>query len=285
MTHGREQSRVGRVRTLVRQYPTTTFFLFTFLITWAVWVPNALDPDSFAGTLAWFWTYGPAAAAVIVAAIVGNLRDLGARLVRWRVGWRWYAVVLLGPAAFYAAVAALHAGFGWSGEFAQPDALRASLASLVPLFLLLALTDGLGEEPGWRGFALPRLLQRTSRLNASLLLGVVWAVYHLPLFWTVGSAKYGESFLILLVELPAMSVLYTWVFEHTAGSALLAILFHASWSAWWSVFAVSADGADSLRSTLVILLLKWALAAAVAVSWLRRTHKASDEMQRVADGS
>jgi hypothetical protein len=177
--------------------------------------------------------------------------------------------VLLGPAAFYAAVAALHAGFGWTGEFAQPDALRASLASLVPLFLLFALTDGLGEEPGWRGFALPRLLEPTSRLNASLLIGVVWAVYHLPLFWTAGSAKYGEPFLILLVELPAMSVLYTWVFQHTAGSALLAILFHASGSAWFSVFTVSA-GADNLRSTLVMLLLKWALAAAVAVSWLRQ---------------
>jgi hypothetical protein len=74
------------------------------------------------------------------------------------------------------------------------------------------------------------------------------------------------------VELPAMSVLYTWVFQHTAGSALLAILFHASWSAWWSVFTVSAIEADSLRSTLVILALKWALVAAVAVSWLRQVQ-------------
>jgi hypothetical protein len=71
MTHGREQPRVGRVRALVLQYPTTTFFLLTFLITWAVWVPNVLAPDSFAGILALFGTYGPAAAAVIVAAIVG----------------------------------------------------------------------------------------------------------------------------------------------------------------------------------------------------------------------
>ena len=272
MTHGIEQSRVGPVRALVGKYPTTTFLLFTFLITWAVWVPNVLAPESLAGTLAWFWTYGPAAAAVIVAAIAGSLRELGARLVRWRVGWRWYAVVLLGPAAFYAAVAALHAGFGWTGKLAQPDVLRVSLASLVPLFLLFALTDGLGEEPGWRGFALPRLLERTSRLNASLLIGVVWAVYHLPLFWTVGRPLYGQPFLILLVELPAMSVLYTWVFQHTAGSALLAILFHASGSAWWSVFVatVSAAEADSLRSILIVVLLKWLLAAAVAVSWLRQ---------------
>jgi CAAX protease family protein len=89
-------------------------------------------PYSFAGTLALFWTYGPAAAAVIVAAIVGSLSDLGARLVRWRVGWQWYVVVLLGPAAFYAAVTVLHAVFGWAGELGQPNALRVSLVSLVP---------------------------------------------------------------------------------------------------------------------------------------------------------
>ena len=272
MTERREQSGAGSVRALIRQHSTTTFFLFTFLITWAVWVPNVLAPDSFVGTLAAYWTYMPAVAAVIVAAIVGSLRDLGARLVRWRVGWRWYAVVLLGPAAFYAAVAAVHVGFGWSGEPDQPNALRAALIGLLPLFLVFILTDGLGEELGWRGFALPRMLKRTGPMLASLVLGVIWALYHLPLFWTVGRPLYGESFLILLVELPAMSVLYTWVFQHTAGSALLAILFHASGSAWWSVFVatVSAAEADSLRSTLVILLLKWLLAAAVAVSWLRQ---------------
>jgi hypothetical protein len=94
-------------------------------------------------------------------------------------------------------------------------------------------------------------------------------LWHLPLFWTVGPPLYGEPFLIMLVELLAMSVLYTWVLQHTAGSGLLAILFHASWSAWWSVFTVSAAEANCLRS-MVVLALKWALAAAVAVSWLRQ---------------
>jgi hypothetical protein len=167
MTHGREQPRVGRVRALVLQYPTTTFFLLTFLITWAVWVPNVLAPDSFAGILALFGTYGPAAAAVIVAAIVG----------------------------------------------------------LVAPFPLL---DG-----------------RQGCLR--------------------------ELFVIMLVELPAMSVLYTWVFQHTAGSALLAILFHAS----WNLFSVGAAHADTVRSALVILLLTWVLAGAVAVYWLRQGHTAS----------
>lgn len=189
MTSGREQSRVGRVRALARPYPTITFFVLTFLITWALWVPRVLAPESVAATLALLGTWGPAIAAVIVAALLGNLRDLGARLVRWRVGWQWYAVVLLGPAAFYAAVVALDI------------------------------------------------------------------------------QSYGESFPVMLVELPAMSVLYTWVFQHTAGSALTAILLHASGS-WWRLFTVSATEADA--PVLIVVLLKWLLAAAVAVSWLRQ---------------
>ena len=269
MTHGREQSRVGRVRALARQYSTTTFFVLTFLITWALWVPRVLAPESVAATLALFGTWGPAIAAVIVAALVGKLRDLGARLVRWRVGWQWYAVVLLGPAAFYAAVVVLNMAFGSSDDLASPNVVGV-VSGLLPFFVVLVLTDGLGEETGWRGFALPRLLDRTGPLPASLFLGVMWAVWHLPLFWTVGNQSYGESFLVMLVELPAMSVLYTWVFQHTAGSALIAILFHASWS-WWYLFTLSAMAAD--LPVLVVVLLKWLLAAAVAVSWLRRTDK------------
>lgn len=291
MTYAREPrtSRPARtvgVRAIVRRYPTTTFFLLAFLVTWAVWVPNVLAPDSVAGTLAPFWTYGPATAAVIVAALTGTLRDLGARLVRWRVGWQWYAVVLLGPAAFYATLAALHAVFGWSGELDQPNGLRAALIGFLPLFLTLVLTDGLGEETGWRGFALPRMLERTGPMLASLVLGVVWALWHLPLFWTVGNPNYGEAFVIMLIELPAMSVLYTWLFQHTAGSALLAILFHASGSvAVITLSTVSAVETDTVRSTVVDLVLKWVLAGAVGVYWMRRSRTADVVTQRPPGGA
>lgn len=262
----------SRVRATARRYPTSTFIVLTFLITWGLWVPRILAPDSFADTLAGLGTYGPAIAAVIVAALSGTLRDLGARLVRWRVGRRWYAVVLLGPAAFYAVLLALDVVLGSSDDLVQPNVVRV-VSGLVPFFVVLLLTDGLGEEIGWRGSALPQLLNRTGPLPASLLLGVVWAAWHLPLFWTVGNPNYGESFLIMLVTLPAMSVLYTWLFQHTAGSTLIAILFHASGSCWY-LLAVSATGADTVRSDLAGLLLKWLLAGLVAVSWLRRARTA-----------
>jgi uncharacterized protein len=264
----------GWLRATARRYPTSTFFVLTFLITWGLWVPRILAPDSLADPIADLGTYGPAIAAVIAAALTGNLRDLGARLVRWRVGWLWYALVLLGPAAFYAVLVALAAALGSSDDLVQPNVFQV-VSGLAPFFVVLLLTDGFGEETGWRGFALPRLLARTGPLPASLLLGVVWAAWHLPLFWTVGNPNYGGSFLIMLVSLPAMSVLYTWLFQHTAGSTLIAILFHASGS-WWLLLAISATGAETVRSDLAALLLKWLLAGLVIASWLRSGRRHAD---------
>jgi uncharacterized protein len=121
-----------------------------------VWAPRILAPDSVADPLADLRTYGPVIAAVIAAALIGNLRDLGARLVRWRVGPQWYALVLLGPAAFYAVLVALDVALGSSNDLVQPNVFRV-VSGLVPFFAVLLLADGLGEETGWRGFALPRL--------------------------------------------------------------------------------------------------------------------------------
>jgi membrane protease YdiL (CAAX protease family) len=180
----------------------------------------------------------------------------------------------------------LQALFGWSVRLDQPDAVRAGLIGLLPLFVVLVMTDGLGEETGWRGFALPRMLERAGPIVASLVLGVIWALWHLPLFWTVGNPNYGRSFVLLLLELPAMSVLYTWLFQHTAGSAFLAILFHASGSvALLTLSTVSSVETDSVRFTVLGLALKWVLAGAVGVYWMRRPRTADVAAQRPPGGA
>jgi uncharacterized protein len=99
-------------------------------------------------------------------------------------------------------------------------------------------------------------------MAASLFLGLVWAVWHLPLFWTAGSALDDASPWVLILELPAVAVLYTWVFRRTRGSVLLAIGFHAS----WNLCTVSAAVAvvEQWRVGVVILGLTWMLAAAAA---------------------
>jgi uncharacterized protein len=183
---------------LIRRYRLATFFLLAFGLTWLVWVPRAMASQGLLATdlpivVGQAWSWGPAVAALLAASLTGGraaVRDLGTRLVRWRVGWRWYAVVLAGPPAFSLAVAGVYAALGGSWATAVPRAFVGDLRVLVPFFLVLALTDGLGEELGWRGYALPRLLARHGALAASLFLGLIWALWHLPLFWVEGAALY-----------------------------------------------------------------------------------------------
>jgi membrane protease YdiL (CAAX protease family) len=239
------------------------FLALAFVLTWGVWVPRALEST---GTLDSRWAtelgagypYGPALAAVLTAAWVGRpaLRDLAGRLTRWRVGGRWWALVLAGPAALWPATAGLHVLLGGDWSDVRPQAVDAGPAGLAALFVVLALTDGLGEEVGWRGCALPRLLRRTGPVAASLLLGVVWAVYHAPLYWTDGATLQGRPVWVLLVSLPAVAVLYTWVFSRTGGSVLPAIALHAA----LSLFAVplpsaGADWQPYLLSTGLLVAL------------------------------
>jgi membrane protease YdiL (CAAX protease family) len=215
----------------IRSRPLIAFFMLAFGITWAVWVPRAVGIP--VGAVGQLWTWVPAVAALLAAALTGGrgaLRDLGARLVRWRVGWRWYLVVVLGPAAFSVAVALLYALMGGSFAAATPPALRGETPLVIlPLFLVvLFVTDGVGEELAWRGFALPRLLASYNALVASLTLGVLWALWHLPLVWTEVAPLYQQPVWLLLLDMTAKSILYTREFLHTRGSVLLAALLHAT---------------------------------------------------------
>jgi membrane protease YdiL (CAAX protease family) len=250
---------------VIRRYPLVTFFLLVFGITWIVWVPRAAGAQLSVVGQAWTWV--PAIAALLAAALTGGrdaVRDLGVRLVRWRVGWQWYLVVILGPAVFSLAVAGAYVLLGGSWSAAAPSALREGPLVFLPLFLvILALTDGLGEELAWRGFALPRLLSRHNALVASVILGVLWALWHLPLAWTEGAPMYQQPVWLFLVDITAKSVLFTWVFLHTRGSVLLAILLHGA----TNLFAVSPPltGTGDLTLLLLAAAAKWLLVAVVIV--------------------
>ena len=148
------------------------FALLAIAVTWVVWIPRALAPDQDGAIVAVgnAWTYGPAIAAVLAAALTtgrAGLRELGRRLTRWRVGPVWWAVVLLGPAALWLVVLGVHVALGGSADEARPLAVEAGAASVLPLLLLLCLTDGVGEETGWRGYALPRLLEELKPVPAA----------------------------------------------------------------------------------------------------------------------
>lgn len=173
-------------------------------------------------------SFGPAAAAVIVSAVAAGragLRELFAPLLRWRFGLLRWGVALLGPAALVALSVGLHAAAGGRVLPVAPvDAGQIVLLGIVLLFV----GGPVGEEIGWRGYALPGLLERMGPVAASLVLAGMWAVWHLPLFWLPGAAQEGSSIPLFVAMVAACSILTTWVYLATSRSLLAAVLFHHS---------------------------------------------------------
>jgi membrane protease YdiL (CAAX protease family) len=147
------------------------------------------------------------------------------RLVAWRVATRWYvfaltyiAAVKLTAAVLLRLTTGVWPTFGKSAWYVL---LGATLAS--------ALSGGqIGEELGWRGYALPRLANHFGMLVASLILGLLWASWHLPLFYVLGGDTVGQSFPLYLLQVTAVSVAMAWLYWKTNGSLLLTMLFHAA---------------------------------------------------------
>jgi uncharacterized protein len=251
-------------RISLHRYDTLVFYLLTLALTWVVWVPRAMGvPVGVAGRL---WTWIPAIAALACAALMdgrAGVRDLGRRLVLWRVRWWWYPVVLVGPLVFSLIAAGIAVLVGEPWIAVRPAALGLSIPALVLTFLILMLTDGLGEELGWRGYLLPRLLGRYRAIPASLILGFGWWMWHLPLVWTAGAAIEGQPPWLLLADLLAKSLIFTYVFLGTRGSVLFVIMLHASTNLFVVSPAVTSDG--DLALPLVALALKWVLAVALFI--------------------
>ncbi|WP_197429820.1 CPBP family intramembrane glutamic endopeptidase [Auraticoccus cholistanensis] len=249
--------------TALRRHPVVTFCVLGFGLTWLVWVPRALGVP--VGVLDQLSTWFLAVGAVLAAVLTGGrpaLADLGRRLLRWRVCWVWYAVVLLGPALLSLLVAGVVVLLRGSWTAAAPSPLvQGSWVLLATFLLVVVLTDGLGEEVAWRGFLLPRLLERLTPTRASLVLGPTWAAWHLPLLWTEGRVLHQQPFWLLLLDITAKSVLFTWVFLRTDGSVLLAVLLHAASNVFVVSPTVPADG--DLTLPLVALAVKWVLVVVV----------------------
>ncbi|HEU5483288.1 MAG TPA: CPBP family intramembrane glutamic endopeptidase, partial [Microlunatus sp.] len=177
------------------------------------------------------------------------------------VAWWWYAVVLLGPVAFAFAAAAVGVLLARPWATVEPRMLTGGWPDVLIFLLVLVITDGLGEEIAWRGYALPRMLARFSPALASLGLGAFWWFWHLPLLLGRGAPLTGTPVWLLLGDLLAMSVIVTAVFLHTRGSVLLAVLLHASTNLAAVSPRVGPEG--DLLLPLVVLSMKVVLAAVI----------------------
>jgi uncharacterized protein len=251
---------MNAVTSLVRRSPLVSFFVLTYALSWGLGALFAgvplIAPDRLFGA-------GPLVAALLVAAVAegrAGLRDLGRRLVRWRVGLRWYAVVLVLPVVLVGVTVALIPMFGGTALDWTKRPELAPTALLLVILLLVPLAVPLGEEVGWRGFALPRLLAVRSPLTATLILGVIWSLWHLPVVLDKPDLRVPAPFFLAVIPL---AVLFTWLFLHTRGSLLIAVLFHAWYDLvlmypldviarsdyarmWWLLFAVQSIVAVSV---------------------------------------
>ncbi len=248
---------------VTRRHPLITFFALAYGLSW--W-PSLIDPHS-------ILPLGPLAAAVMVLAVTGGwpaVRRFFRAILAWRVALPWYLFVLGLPAALAAAAAAMNPLFG----AALPALDRmAPFGELLPTFGLLFLFIGLGEEPAWRGFALPALARERSMLAAALMLAAFHAIWHLPLFGLEYTADNAAPWLL---SLTAFSVLTAWLYTRTAGNLLLPALFHASvnTSARY-VFPSLYTGDDLIRLHWIWAAL-WCAAALVPAVRLWSAGRARD---------
>jgi uncharacterized protein len=198
------------------------------------------------------------------------------RMVRWRVGLGWYAVALLLPVGLALGATVLNVLLG---ARAPSSVELGSWPSLFVVFALILLIPGLGgawEEPGWRGYALPRLQTGRSALFASLLLGVLIVGWHLPLM-VVGQVHYSDIVLIM-----GAVVIFNWVFNNTNGSVLIIMLMHASNNTIsGSFFSPMFSGTDSVRQSWLLAVVWCVVAIAVVIvarpKHLSRKHKKQEE--------
>jgi uncharacterized protein len=228
------------------RYPLTCFFVMAYAFSWIVWSPWVLGQDG-AGllpirippTLSGYLNaaailLGPTLAALIMTAAnegKAGVRRLLSRLVLWRVGIQWYVFALLGiPLIMLLGTMVYARDLPNLGALEGP---RYLLSYLKTYILVVVLGGPLFEEPGWRGFALPRLQRLHGPLLGSLILSVLWALWHLPEFlvpsWASSSGGGGILGITLFtLTVITFTIVITWVFNNTRASLLLAILLHAS---------------------------------------------------------
>jgi len=245
----------SRLLSVVKRHPIVTFFVLTYAIGWGL-IP--------------FWTFqagSPFIAALIVVPLtqgVAGLKELGLRMIRWRVRWYWYVVAIGVPLAVIGLTVGLNVALGASA----PSMVQYSSVSTILLMFAIRLVnpgDGpLGEEPGWRGFALPGLQSTLSPLLSTLILGVLVTVWHVPLLFLEEGLLRPSIIAGFLLGTFAVTFFYTWLFNHTGGSVLLSIVSHSAQGTiqlggLWSV------GADFAQANLIFGLMGSALAIGLVV--------------------
>ena len=260
----------GRLTTWTRAHPLSAFALLAYALSWGYWLPLVLTGQvvrrgstitQFPGLL------GPVIAAFIVTAVVDGrqgVRDLARRVVRWRVPWRWWLIAVGSPLALVAValvVMAIGPGLPDLRDFGR----MAGLPEWGVLFVWLAfvVVNGLGEESGWRGYALPQLRRRHGMLTASLLLVPIWqaGIRHCSSSWRATA-----TLVLSASRFPGRpgcgSVVLAWLYE----SAFSSVLIVAVWHGTYNLTVATAAGSGMVAA----VVSTGVMVGAVVIAWRNR---------------
>jgi hypothetical protein len=225
----------------VRRHPIITFFVLTYAIGWGC-IP--------------FWTFmagSPFIAAFIVILLTqgwAGLRELGSRMIRWRVRWYWYVAAIGLPLAVLLLTAGLNVALGAS---APSLASYGSVSTILLVFAVRLVNPGdgaLGEEPGWRGFALPGLQSTLSPVVSTFILGMLVTGWHVPILFLEEGGLQPSIIVGYLLGSLAVTFWYTWLFNRTGGSALMTLVSHAA-QGTITIGGLWSAGADFAQANLL----------------------------------
>jgi uncharacterized protein len=276
----------------IRRHPLVAFLVLAFGLTWAIMVPLVLGSYGLVPfpeflPLLVVMGYGPTFAALLVTGALGGrpaVRALLGRMLLWRVGWRWWAVTLFLNAGVVLGALGLYALLG-NPPHPLPALGPVLLVDIVVTFLISGLING--EEIGWRGFATPRLLERYGVPGTVALLGALETLFHLPIFFNNGASaaggQNGTPFLAFLATVILLVFLFTWLYQHTRGSLLIATAFHASANTWTTVLAIpSTSPTFAWLMVAAELVAVGMVLAATGTRWLARRRPACESATATA---
>jgi uncharacterized protein len=246
----------------MRKYPVTWFYILAFGISWLGMISDVLasrDITPFYRPyflfLSIFYAIGPALAAVIVSQIAygkTGVWDLLKGLIRWRVEAIWYIIAVLGPVVLFLAAQLITKLLGLSVTIPVPPV---ELSVYVIFGGAVNFFGNACEEIGWRGFALPHLQRRHNALLATLIVGMLWGLWHLPLIFLGGPMS--EYPFLWFISIVADAFIYTWIYNSTKGSILLVALFHGS----GNIFGAFIPGVSPIAYALLNCMVAIALTA------------------------
>ncbi|KAB1187764.1 MULTISPECIES: CPBP family intramembrane glutamic endopeptidase [Haloferax] len=267
--------RANRLRDVVADRPVTSFFVLAYAFSWIAWSPLVFGVEGPLQTASFIaGGFGPAVAGAVTTWLAGDsVRAWARQIVYWRVAPRWYLVAFGLPLLV---VALGTVGIGLASIDVDLGLLPGRTTALVVGYVTVALVGGGNEEPGWRGFALPRLQDRHDPLRSTLVLGVVWAFWHVPLLASgptplSGMDALGEqapTIVLQILNIVGFAFLLTWVYNGT-NSVLLALLTHAGFNTANSTLVPlpldALAGADSTAVLVAITVAVWVVAIALVV--------------------